>query len=41
MERDSPTKIPTYLLSSMDEKWKGMLLKNLKKFFLGRSMFRN
>ena len=34
----STYKNPTYLFSSMDEKWKGMLLKNLKKFFLGRSI---
>ena len=31
-------KIPTYLLSIMDEKWKGILLENLNKFFQGKSI---
>lgn len=36
--RDSLIKIPTYLLSIMDEKWKGILLENLNKFFQGKSI---
>ena len=36
--RDSLIKIPTYLLSIMYEKWTGMLLEYLNKFFQEKSI---